>query len=326
MLGGFPIDILLTHARTRTAAYTGPLEPRSAGNWTVLLRGSPTTSTRPVNLTAADSSGVPPPCINTTCKGRLPGVSSPALFAVRDYGKGRVAILNQWRQYTTGSGSHWFFDRQITERGVGNRSSDMGRLLRNCLRWLATAPSSSGIGGFLTPPGRWASPNADPAVPQQFQILDTSASGLGNQYLPHALDGSQCLGCSADEKDGKMFRGLIGARTGLSDGKGTVADYAAAAKASHVDFVVFLESFATENGSHTLSAAALAQLVSDCAAHSDDAVLLIPGYAIEHQFGNMMFVFGDLVELPPSDLLTSDGRRFKINEVDPATPHHNVTG
>ena len=98
------------------AAYTGPLLPDS--NWTVLLRGSgtkprrfrsrfvhehddefsktgsgqtqenstipvfstATTTTHPVNLSEADSSGVPPPCINTTCKGRVPGVSAPVRF------------------------------------------------------------------------------------------------------------------------------------------------------------------------------------------------------------------------------------------------------
>ena len=50
---------------------------------------------------------------------------------------------------------------------MGARKSDMGKLLRNCLRWLATSPGSSGIGGYITPPKRWLSPNDDPAIAQQ---------------------------------------------------------------------------------------------------------------------------------------------------------------
>ena len=66
-----------------------------------------------------------------------------------------------------------------------------------------------------------------------------------------------------------------------------MADYAKAAKAAHVDFIVFLETYAMV-GNRTLSAAALSQLVADCAAHSDGTVQLYPGYTMEHQFGNQV--------------------------------------
>ena len=66
-----------------------------------------------------------------------------------------------------------------------------------------------------------------------------------------------------------------------------MADYAKAAKAAHVDFIVFLETYAMD-GNRTLSAAALSQLVADCAAHSDGTVQLYPGYTMEHQFGNQV--------------------------------------
>jgi hypothetical protein len=260
------------------AGYTGPLLPDP--NWTVLLRGSPTMLTKAVNASDPGSDGKLPPCANSTCRGRTPGVAAPPLLAVRDFGKGRVGMLNQWRHFTTGSGSAWFFDEQVLLRGVGDRPSDMGRLLRNTLRWLATAPQASGgLGGFVTPPNRWQSPNDAPAVAAEYADVTTKHCGLGDHYDPNFLDGVSCLGCSASEKAGKLFRGLIGARTSLSDGSGSVQEYASAAKASKIDFIVFLETFAL-GGNRTLGVTALAQLKADCAKHSDSSVLLLPGYVI----------------------------------------------
>jgi hypothetical protein len=56
----------------------------------------------------------------------------------------------------------------------------------------------------------------------QFPEMDTSQSGLGARYAPASLDGTRCVGCSSVEADGKVFRGLIGARTALSDGQGNI--------------------------------------------------------------------------------------------------------
>ena len=115
-------------------------------------------------------------------------------------------MLSQWRQFTLGSGTHWYFDGQIMERGVGGRGSDMGRLLRNAMGWLATAPGSS-VGGFVTPPGRWLSPNQNGPGVAQFPNLTTKTLLLGDHYDPKVLDTLPCAGCSAAEKSGKMFRG-----------------------------------------------------------------------------------------------------------------------
>jgi hypothetical protein len=166
---------------TFAAAMTGPVQPVDS-NWTVLLRASPTTVTRAVNLSA---SGEPSPtCANTTCRGRVPGVPSPAIFAVRDsvFGAGRVAVLNQWRQWSIGSGTHWLFDGQVMERGALGRASDMGRLLRNTLGWLADASVGSTLGGYTTPAGRWLAPNQQAATAEQF-------ADRGYKYDPSALRG-----------------------------------------------------------------------------------------------------------------------------------------
>jgi hypothetical protein len=120
------------------------------------------------------------------------------------------------------------------------------------------------------------------------------------------------------------YKGLIGAFTSNSEGAGTVAQFAAAAVASQLDFVVFLEPFALKNNK-TLSAAQLAKTKADCIAHSTPKLKLLPGYWIENQFGSRMMLLGDMVELPPAVLITPDGRRFLGNVLDP-NDSRNTTG
>jgi hypothetical protein len=121
--------------RMFNAGQTGPLRPIAGNNWQVIIRGTKTTQTVAVNLSATDgiTVGPAPSCANTSCAGRIPGALAPALFAVRqctapDCGAGRVAVLNQWREYTTASGSSWLFDDQVLTAGANGRPSDMGRL------------------------------------------------------------------------------------------------------------------------------------------------------------------------------------------------------
>ena len=175
----------------------------------------------------------------------------------------------------------------------------MGRLLRNTLGWLASSPDSSGIGGFVTPAERWQLPNMNPNVAKQF-------AEKSFDYNPSALDG-----VDPATPHGTLYRGLIGARTSISDGSGSVKDYADAAKAHGVDFIVFLETFAMA-GNQTFSVGDLKRLKADCAAHSDSSVQLYPGFAIENQFGQQMMVIGTGIDIPDPDVLTSDGRRFEV--------------
>jgi hypothetical protein len=121
--------------RMFNAGSTGPIVPIAGNNWQVILRGTKTTQTMAVNLSATDGKtvGPAPSCANTSCAGRIPGVLAPALFAVRqcmaqDCGAGRVAVLNQWREYTTADGSKWLFDDQVLTSGAKGRPSDMGRM------------------------------------------------------------------------------------------------------------------------------------------------------------------------------------------------------
>eukprot|EP01050_Picozoa_sp_SAG11_P017188 SAG11_NODE_2448_length_3349_cov_1.648000_2_plen_378_part_00 len=130
-------------------------------NWTVVLRGSTSTVTEPVNLT--DPVYLPPPSDQILV--RPGGIRAPPLFAVRSFGEGRVALLNSWRQYTLGGGQLWLFDNQVLAKGVGNRPSHVGRLLTNTFQWLAE-PSwksqSDYIGGWVQPAHHLDAPNRSP--------------------------------------------------------------------------------------------------------------------------------------------------------------------
>ena len=56
--------------------------------------------------------------------------STPTLFAVRQLGAGRVALLNQWRQFSIGSGSRWLYDNIVMEDGLPGMPSDMAKMVR----------------------------------------------------------------------------------------------------------------------------------------------------------------------------------------------------
>ena len=258
--------------------FTSPLRPR-ANNWTVLLRATATTTTSAVTIGPQSQFRPGAPCATDgRCTPRSGEAASP-LFAVRDFGRGRVAIISQLRQFSMGAGSAWVYDNQTLSRGAQGRRSDMGRLLRQCLRWLA-APSFQNrtSGGFKTIPSRWLPPNLGMAG--QFK------ESLYGPYDARTLDQDPAkLGY-------KIYKGLIGAKTSLSDGTADVAAYAAAAKASGLSFVVFLESFAMDDN-RTLGQDELEQLEADCVQHSDKDIQLFPGYTIETQFGNDLMVFAN---------------------------------
>ena len=92
-------------------------------NWSVLIAGSNTSHSAPINMSGpqgganAGNTPFPPNAFQ-----RDHNVSAPSLFAVRGWGKaGRVALLNQWRQFTVGSGSRWLYNDVVLSRGLRGR-------------------------------------------------------------------------------------------------------------------------------------------------------------------------------------------------------------
>ncbi len=115
-------------------------------NWQVVVKASPTAVTKPVDMSNS-TLAIPNPFV------RPEGVLSPPLFAIRTVGAGRVALINQWPQFSLGSGTRYIFNREVLERGIKGKPSDFGRLLQNTFRWLAAPSLASGaVGGFVTKP------------------------------------------------------------------------------------------------------------------------------------------------------------------------------
>ena len=142
------------------AAMTGPIFVDD--KWQVLVKASLTAVTKPVDMSKSPNA-IPNPFT------RPEGVVSPPLFAVRSAGAGRVALLNQWRQFSIGSGTRYIYNREVLERGIKGKPSDFGRLLENTFRWLAAPSLQNGaVGGFVTKPERLLPPNWREEAKQEY--------------------------------------------------------------------------------------------------------------------------------------------------------------
>ncbi len=247
-----------------------PLRVAADQGWQVVLRGSPQSRTKRVDVVGYGKPGEDVPGYD----------ASVPLMAVRDGLPGRVAACSMSADFNLFAPHSFALGKRFLMDGFDSRPSDMMPLTINTLNWLCEPSLSSGsLGGADTdasvlvpqvprfpddPPVRWAS-NAmptDPAPPQE---------------------------------------GLIGARTAYSTGSGTVADYVAKARAAGHDFIVFLESFPE------IDVEGFAKLKADCEAQSADDFLAVPGYTFKDVTGSHYFVYGYQAELPGSDLLSEDG-------------------
>lgn len=262
-------------------------------NWTVVVRGSKTSRTVPVPDGRVGELGYEPaePLV------RPEGVDAPPLIAIREYRNGRIWLACQHPQFSIGQGTMWLYDRVVLEKGVQGIPSDYGRLLLNALRWLAAPSLESGtVGGFRTPDGRLDWPNFKPEVRKRFEEQFWSEEEL-NQHRPPI--------------GGNVYRGLIGARTAFSSGTGTVAEYAAAARLAGLDFLVFMDDFPA------LTKAELRRMDELCRSHSDDSLLLLPGYSVPANTGNHLFFYGYGLPWPEGDRLAGpDFQRLNLQYQD----------
>jgi len=71
-----------------------------------------------------------------------------------------------------------------------------------------------------------------------------------------------------------QIRGIFGAQSQRGGGSGTVAEWAKAARAAGLDYIVFTD----DPNAHT--AATYADLVEQCKANSDDKFAIVPGFGV----------------------------------------------
>lgn len=249
----------------------------TAGNaWRVIVRGPEDSHTEALEQ---EGYGLP---------GReLEGFEeSVPLLAVRDDVGGRLAVCGIPGPYYLWPPHNCPIAEPLLTAGFDERPSDLLKLVENMLGWLAEPSMESGkLGGATTDP--------EALEPQAPRFPDDPPVKWAEREFP---------------PDPRVRRGLIGARTSLTVGAGTVEDYVEKASEAGHDFIVFLEDF------KQLDEEKLEDLKTACERHTTEEFWAVPGYTFEDVVGCHYFVFGWELELPLEDLLSEDGKRLASHE------------
>ncbi|MHB9132374.1 MAG: hypothetical protein ACYDBB_14985 [Armatimonadota bacterium] len=252
----------------------------------------------------------------------------PVLCAVRQVGKGRVAVLSIHPWYThqmgyakvdskrVGEMSPGEIDGIILKKGDGQVPSDTGALVSRLYAWLGGNSAAAGLGGYHNgDPIEKGAPllseeekHFTPVLDFDHYVFPPSWRHRGalvrigeNQYYPEVAD-------PLVTGELKYFKALIGARTKLSDGSGTVADYAAQAKKAGYALIVFTENF------EKLSRKSWDTLVTQCKQHSTADFISLPGIDIQDPDGNHLILLAP-PEYPRASWLTADGKRLEKTQM-----------
>ena len=233
----------------------GAVAPQLSADWQVLVRGEQ----------GAQSYAVTREHVTDYAQvGSFPG--APPIVAVRAFGKGRVMVFSvPARSVHTNYGvPGWNMIVESAGNAAAGLPSDGARLVLNGIRWLAeTSQGNPGLGTFKT----------DPVARIQFPA---SVEWDTAQFVAPS----------------RGVRGIIGARTALSDGDGTVADYAAAAGAAGLAFIVFNETL------ERMTPQKLDRLKADCQAVSTDTFYACPGLEFRDDLDNRWAIWGERVTFP----------------------------
>jgi hypothetical protein len=233
----------------------GVVAPQLSADWQVLVRGEP----------SARSYVVTREHVTDYAQGGTYS-TAPPIVAVRSFGKGRVMAFSvPARSVHTNYGvSGWNMVVEATGDAAAGLPSDGGRLVLNGLKWLAeTSEGNPALGTFET-------------APMARVQFPASVEWDSQQFAP-PVEG---------------VRGVIGARTALSDGSGSVADYVSAAQAAGLSFIVFTESL------EAMTAAKLEQLKAACAEASGDSFYACPGVEFTDDLGNRWATWSERIAFP----------------------------
>jgi len=227
------------------------------------------------------------------------GGKKPPIAAVRNVGEGRMALFMSypyfsfWKPYEIPKRG-WIkesrtgkIDGIFLEKGDGTHKSDGKQLLTGLLRWLAEGARKNGMGGYEK---------------ASFAALPVPASVPAPAWL-----------YSWKPDDGnRWFQVMVGARSAYSDGSGTVAEYADAARKAGVSVL-----YMTETLEH-FDAAKWPEFLKACAEASNDQLKVVGGLDMADLHGNRYLLLGSSV-FPSSDLLSEDGKAI-------AKPHYLCLG
>ncbi len=252
---------LLYPTRFAWSYWTHPLQ---AGNdWQVLVKGSETAYSFSAELGGSGGAA----------DAKRPGTfaNAPALIAVRDLEKGRMALWPTVPSAFIIDGYHAFWGGGIVMEGTrGGKPSDGRLLLLSMLKWLG-APSSGAFGGYVRP--------AEVGVGDEagFQQVDWDKINIEGRLQPNT------------------YRGLIGMRSSLSTGTSTPEEMIETARAASYDYAAFTEDLSE------MQPAAMERLRAVCEAASGPEFQVYPGIAYRDESGNSWATFGRTVTWPRDD-------------------------
>ncbi len=203
--------------------------------------------------------------------------SEPVLAAYRTYGKGKIAVISCNLMHLTLNAHACDWPAVWEKNGDGKTKSDGTRFLLNTLKFLSgDALANPEIGLYR----EQTASAAGPARPVNFDRVS---------FAPP----QNCV------------KGLIGIHSAFSDGKGTVAEYAAAAKRAGYQFLAFTESL------EKLTPEKYAALRKACAAVSDHTFYACPGIEFSEANGLRWAFWGEDVIFPEDNIFL--GAKDRVN-------------
>jgi len=196
--------------------------------------------------------------------------SAPPVVAVRSFGKGRIVC---YPLYSVFAGKHYGmpgWPHVVESRGdpTSGRPSHSMKMQMNAYHWLAeTALKDPQFGTYRPEPYKTVTfPKMAKPLAEDFPKPETVGNGI---------------------------RGILGVHTAYTDGKGTVAEYVAAAKAAGLKFIVFTDPM------EKLTPKTLDQLKADCAAaNMAGDFYACPGVEFTDGIGCRWAYWGEKVAFP----------------------------
>ena len=285
----FPVDINLNGGAAPPSTAALKLGPE----WTAVVRGEDTAASYAVadrmNATAAAKPGLYP--------------QAPPFVAIRDAGKGRLGMVAISSAYTIWGYGHPMWEGVVMTDGDGYRKSDTARLFDNLYQWLGAKRDGHAVGGYQmsateaqgeTP---WDWGDAQP-IDWTKQVWTPIAEG---GLMPDKPTGNMPYGPPALGL--KHYRGLVGARTALTGGKGTVAEYVAAAQGAGLHFLIFAEDL------EKLTPESWEAFKGQCKAASSAEFLAVPGFEWKTPVGDRMLMAGQ-VKYPDANAFAPGTKRI----------------
>lgn len=197
--------------------------------------------------------------------------AEPPIVAVRSLGKGRIVSLAIDELFTGMNLGNPVWSQTVETAGdpASLRKSDGMALMAGALRW---------AGGPAQADAAFGQAPAISTAPVVFPVAH-----------------------SWDRADAPV-RGIIGAHSALTDGTGTVAEFAQAARAASLSFLVFTEPL------ELLAEAGLGELKRQCAAASSGDFYACPGVEFSDATGVRWAFLGEKVVWPQETFVQQAGR------------------